>query len=64
MIIISNGFNKFHMAVAAAELDRHGRLAQFLTGAYPKEWMRPWLQKPFFKTRKISRFLDRRENIP
>lgn len=34
-VIISNGFNRFHMAVAAASLAKSGDLSLFLTGAYP-----------------------------
>lgn len=34
-ILISNGFSRFHMAVAAAEIERRGRLALLVTGAYP-----------------------------
>lgn len=33
--VVSNGFNKFHLSVAAEELARRGRLDRFITGAYP-----------------------------
>jgi glycosyltransferase involved in cell wall biosynthesis len=34
-IVISNGFGKFPLAHAAAEIDRAGRLAAMITAAYP-----------------------------
>lgn len=58
-VIISNGFNKFHLAVAAAEAYGRGSLTAFLTGAYPRPGMRR-----FAMGRKLARFLARREDIP
>ena len=34
-VIISNEYSRFHLAVAAAEADCRGTLAQLITGAYP-----------------------------
>jgi glycosyltransferase involved in cell wall biosynthesis len=35
MSIVSNGFQKFHLAALASELDRRGALTAMLTGGYP-----------------------------
>ena len=43
MIIINNGFNKFHLAPGAAELARREVLSAFATGAYPTARVRRWL---------------------
>ncbi|MEL6965507.1 MAG: glycosyltransferase family 4 protein, partial [Pseudomonadota bacterium] len=40
-VVVSNGFNRFHLMHAAAELDRLGELATCFTGFYPS---------PFWKT--------------
>jgi hypothetical protein len=34
-IIVSNGFGRFHMRLAAVEAGRRDALAAFVTGAYP-----------------------------
>lgn len=40
-VVISNGFGLCHLAEAAEEVDRRGRLAHFVTGAYPtRSWRR------------------------
>ena len=64
-VIVSNGFFKFHLAVAASEAQRRGKLVAFLTGAYPT----PAIRRLFAGTgldgnRKLARLLDRREDIP
>jgi glycosyltransferase involved in cell wall biosynthesis len=46
MVIISNGFSKFHLSVAAAEVDRRKLLTSFLTGAYPTPLVRKLLALP------------------
>jgi glycosyltransferase involved in cell wall biosynthesis len=65
MVIISNGFNKFHMSIAAAEAHRRGLLSAFITGAYPT----PAVQRVarlagIDRTRKFSQLLARRDKIP
>ena len=65
MVIISNGFNKFHLAVAAAEAHRLGILSLYITGAYPT----PLIKKSILsiglgRNRKLTRLLNRREEIP
>lgn len=65
MIIISNGFSKFHLAVAAEEAHRRGLLARLITGAYPTPTVERALttiglaQHP-----KIARLLRRDQDIP
>ena len=64
MVIISNGFNKFYLAVAAAEMNRRCVLTSFITGAYPK----PYLVDLCSRVRtnrdsKLARLLNRREKI-
>lgn len=64
MIIVSNGFNKFHLAPAASELERRGLLSAFLTGAYPTKRVKVYLTSHnLAENRKIARFLARREPI-
>src|SRR5216683_7600028 len=65
MVVISNGFNKFHMSIAAAEAHRRGLLSTFITGAYPT----PGIQRVarlagVDGTRKFSRLLARGDEIP
>jgi glycosyltransferase involved in cell wall biosynthesis len=50
MIVISNGFNKFHLTSAASELNKAGLLRLLITGAYPTAAVRfanriPWVSK-------------------
>lgn len=61
-IIISNGFNKFHLAPAAAEMEERGLLAAFFTGAYPPEWMMRHSEK-LEQSAKIGRLISRWEPI-
>ena len=64
-ILISNGFNRFHMSVAAAEMARRERLAMMLTGAYPTPHLRGCLKTlGLTRHRRIARFIDRYEEIP
>jgi len=63
-VIISNGFNKFHMAVAAAEAERRGILSSFITGAYPTLGIR-WVSRMMGLSRnqKFARLIARGEAI-
>ncbi|MDR3572622.1 MAG: glycosyltransferase family 4 protein [Anaerolineaceae bacterium] len=64
MVIISNGFSKFHLSVAAAEADRRQLLSSFLTGAYPTPLVRKILSLPYLRTNsKAQRLATRREKI-
>jgi len=61
-VAISNGFSKFHLARAAAEMKKRGLLAAFLTGAYPPEWMMRHYSR-FSRNVKLARLLARFEPI-
>lgn len=64
-VIISNGFSKFHLAVAAAEAQRRGKLAAFLTGAYPTPAVRRLVTGAGLSGGwQLARLLARREDIP
>ena len=63
-VVISNGFNRFHLAAAAAEIDRHRRLAAFITGAYPTARLRSALDLTgLSRSRKVARLLARRQPL-
>src|SRR5579871_1509197 len=65
MVIVSNGFQKFHLSVAAAEAYKRGALSSYLTGAYPTPAVRGFLSLPFFRTSaKAKRLLARHDEIP
>jgi hypothetical protein len=64
MIIISNGFNKFHLAIAAAEMNRRSLLTSFITGAYPTLGLARFIEKVRMNRHtKLARSLNRREDI-
>ena len=64
MVIISNGFSKFHLSVAAVEADRRGLLTSFLTGAYPTPLVRRLLALPAVRNHpKATRLFARGEQI-
>jgi len=64
-IIISNGFNKFHLANAAAEVHKHGLLAQLITGAYPTARVQRLLSLPGLSGNpKMARLRDREAGLP
>ncbi len=63
-VIISNGFNKFPLAVAASEASRCGLLAQLLTGAYPTSRIKTVVKHTLFAgSERIARLLDREEAL-
>lgn len=65
MVIISNGFNKFYLSVAAAEANKRGLLSSFITGAYPTPAVRKILALPGVNSsRKLQRLSARGEAIP
>lgn len=66
-VIVSNGFSRYHMSPAAAQLYRRGRLALLITGAYPTPRMRLLLRLTRAQKiwpRKIARLLERGEDLP
>ncbi len=64
-VIISNGFGKFHLAVAAAEAHRRGLLSLFLTGAYPTAGVKRLAAGlGLARGRKVGRLLARGEDVP
>jgi glycosyltransferase involved in cell wall biosynthesis len=65
MVVISNGFSKFHLSVAAAEAFRRANLKLLITGAYPHASARRALHLARLdSTRKFRRLLARGEAIP
>jgi glycosyltransferase involved in cell wall biosynthesis len=64
-IIVSNGFGRFHMRLAAVEAGRRDALAAFVTGAYPTPGLAGWLTRLGLAERPaIARFLARAEPVP
>lgn len=64
MVVVSNGFSKFHLATAAAEADRRGLLSAFLTGAYPTRLVRSILALPWLRSNpKLNRLKARAEQL-
>jgi len=64
MVIVSNGFNKFHLSVAAEELHKRSQLSLFLTGAYPTDKISKILKRKTLKrSRKLARLLSRQQDI-
>ncbi len=65
MLVIANGFNRFHLAIAAAEAHRRGLLSCFITGAYPTPAARRLLAVGGLgRNRRLARLAARREAIP
>jgi glycosyltransferase involved in cell wall biosynthesis len=66
VVVVSNGFSKFHLAVAAAEAYRRGLLSLLLTGAYPTRTIKRFAARSarFGDNRKIARLIARGERIP
>jgi len=63
-IVISNGFGKFPLAHAAAEIDRAGRLAALVTAAYPSRVSGALVRvAPGSLGRKIDRLERRRTGV-
>lgn len=64
MIVMSNGFSRFHLATAASQLAALGRLTLLITGPYPVPILRRMLALAWLdRTSKGHRLLARRENI-
>lgn len=64
-VVISNGFSKFHLSVAAAEAHRRGNLRLLITGAYPTGSIRSALRVARLDSnQKFRRLLARGEDLP
>ena len=65
MVVISNGFGRFHLRVAAVEAARRGALAGFLTGGYPAPRLARWLEAAgLSRAPPIGRLLARAAPVP
>jgi glycosyltransferase involved in cell wall biosynthesis len=65
VVIISNGFSKFHLAIAAAEVSRRGELRRLVTGAYPTPRMKTVVSRFGLGGHpKFQRLLAREEEVP
>ncbi len=64
-IAIANGFDRFHLMTAAAEVERHGRLACCFAGFYPSATWRARLDGlGLTRHPRINRLLDRAVALP
>jgi hypothetical protein len=63
-VVISNGVSRFPLAVAAAEVNRVGRLAELVTGGYPTRRVKRTLaMSGLGKRSKPARLLGRQQPI-
>lgn len=64
-VIISNGFGRFSLRLAAAEAARRDALTAFITGAYPTPGLaRALTALGLARIRPVGRFLGREDSIP
>jgi len=64
-VIISNGFGRFSLRLAAAEAAKRDALAAFITGAYPTPGLTRCLSAlGLSRLKPIGRFLGREDSIP
>lgn len=63
-VVISNGYGRFHLRLAAAEAARRGRLAAYITAAYPTARLSAFARARFAHLRPIARLLSREDNVP
>jgi glycosyltransferase involved in cell wall biosynthesis len=64
-IVISNGFNKFHLAFAAERLAAEGRLGCLMTGGYPARPIKKLIKSLSLDRRPpLRRLLDREVAVP
>lgn len=63
-VVLSNGFSRFQLIVAASELERRGRLTALITASYPTAAVRDtvdWLR--LGRVEQVARLIDRRDDI-
>jgi glycosyltransferase involved in cell wall biosynthesis len=64
-IVIANGFDRFHLMTAAAEVARHGRLACALAGFYPSaRWRTLIAGAGLDRVHRLGRLMDRAVALP
>jgi glycosyltransferase involved in cell wall biosynthesis len=65
LLLVSNGFNRFQLSIAAAEAYRRGLLTTLITGAYPTSKITALIARGgLSRHQKIARLLARREEVP
>lgn len=65
MVVVSNGFGRFHMSWAAEEAHRRGNLDAYITGAYPTPGAKKLLAAAHLSgNRRIQRLLARQGTYP
>jgi glycosyltransferase involved in cell wall biosynthesis len=63
-VVVSNGFNKFHLAVAASELSSTGDLTALITGVYPSKTVAAALRPALgLLPASVERMVARREAL-
>tara|TARA_B100000900_G_C20566882_1_gene711500 strand:+ start:547 stop:1830 length:1284 start_codon:yes stop_codon:yes gene_type:complete len=62
-IIISNGFNKFHLSIAGSEIDKRNNLYMYITGFYPFIYIENIFNLLNLQSPKILRFKSRKAKI-
>lgn len=64
-VVISNGYGRFHLRAAAAEAARRGRLAAYITAAYPSASTKALVAAAGLATwRPVARLLSREDAVP
>lgn len=64
-VVVSNGFGRFHLRLAAAEAGRRETLAAFITGAYPTAGLSRVVKAcGLARFSPVARFLARAEPVP
>ena len=65
MVVVSNGFHKMHLTIAAREASDRGLLSLAITGAYPTAPVRRLIQRlGAERIGRVARLLERDEAIP
>lgn len=63
-VVISNGYGRFHLRLAAAEAARRGRLAAYVTAAYPTAFVKTLATTRLAQLRPVARLLSREDDVP
>lgn len=62
LVVLSNGYYRYHLSAGAVELSQSGHLHTFITGAYPTGWFRSFITStPLGRHQRGKRLLDRTE---